>query len=115
MAPPIKFIMIKHHTVAAPAPEPEPKEEKKTEADEYPPLPEGIKGEPFTGYEGPDGKGEFECENCEYFDYNSISCGQKTMMAKSTRPRLPNGRVITHPEGCCEFVNRVGKKDDDDK
>lgn len=73
-----------------------------------------IKGEPGTGYESPDGKGEFECANCEYFDKASSSCGQKDMMKISTQPRLPNGRVRTDPEGCCEYVSRIGRPDRDD-
>lgn len=72
-----------------------------------------VKGEPGTGYEGPKGLGEFECENCEYFDAKTSSCGQKTMMAKSKQPRLPNGRVKVDPEGCCEYVDRVGRSDED--
>lgn len=116
MANPIKFIMIKHHTILPPAPAPEapPEEKKEEKAEEYPEMPKGVKGEPFTGFEMPQGNGEFECENCEYYDEDTVSCGQSTMMAKSTRPKLPNGRVIVHPEACCEFVNRIGKKDKDD-
>ena len=72
-----------------------------------------VHGEPGTGYEDPGDLGEFECENCEYFDRKSSSCGQKTMMKKSRRPRLPNGRVKVNPEGCCEYVERVGRKDED--
>lgn len=71
-----------------------------------------VRGEPGTGYEGPDGLGEFECENCRFFDESSVSCGQEDMMRLSTRPRIPNGRVVVHPEGCCEFVDRIGKADD---
>ncbi len=73
-----------------------------------------IKGEPGTGYEGPDG-GEFECKNCTHFDEETVSCGQKDMMAKSKRPRIENGRVVVHPEGCCEYVDRKGEEEDDDK
>lgn len=72
-----------------------------------------IGGEPGTGYEGPEG-GEFECENCTHFDESTVSCGQKDMMAKSKRPRIPNGRVVVHPEGCCEYVDRIGKEHADD-
>lgn len=66
-----------------------------------------IKGEQFTGYEGPQ-KGPFACSNCEYFRDNS--CGQKIMMAKSQRPKLPNGRVKVDPLGCCEYIDRLSKK-----
>ena len=68
-----------------------------------------IQGEPGTGYEPPKNLGEFECENCEYFDPKTSSCGQGTMKAKSRLPRLENGRVKVHPEGCCEFVKRIGR------
>jgi len=67
-----------------------------------------IHGEASTGYE--DGQlGEFECENCSFFDADSSSCGQPTMMAKSKQPKLDSGRVEVDPEGCCEFVDRIGK------
>ena len=66
-----------------------------------------VKGEPGTGYEDPNGKGPFQCGNCEYFRDNS--CGQKTMMKVSKRPRTPEGRVKVKAEGCCEYVDRIGK------
>lgn len=72
-----------------------------------------IKGEPVTGYEAPKGLGEFECENCEYFSRKDSSCGQATMIKHSRQPRLKNGRVKVEPEGCCEFVDRVGRVDED--
>ena len=68
-----------------------------------------VLGEPGTGYEGPKGLGEFECENCRFFDPLSSTCGQSTMKAKSKRPRTKNGRVKVDPEGCCEYVDRIGK------
>lgn len=71
-----------------------------------------IQGEPGTGYEGPNDLGEFECENCAYFDAASSSCGQATMKAKSKQPRLANGRVQVDPEGCCGFVKRIGQVDE---
>ena len=64
-----------------------------------------VKGESGTGYEGPQ-KGPFSCSNCEYF--NAGSCGQKTMMAESKRPRVAGGRVQVDPEGCCEYIDRIG-------
>jgi hypothetical protein len=66
-----------------------------------------VLGEPGTGYEDPEGKGPFACSNCEYFKDNS--CGQKIMMAKSKRPKLPNGRVKVNAAGCCEYVHRIGR------
>lgn len=66
-----------------------------------------VKGEPGTGYEGPDGKGPFNCGNCEYF--KNGSCGQKTMMERSKLPKTENGRVQVNAEGCCEYVSRVSK------
>ena len=67
-----------------------------------------IRGEANTGYEGPQGKGEFSCRNCEYFRSSNNSCGQKDMLAKSQRPRTDDGRISVDPKGCCEYVDRVG-------
>jgi hypothetical protein len=67
-----------------------------------------IQGEPGTGYENEEGKGEFTCRNCEYFQADTSSCGQKDMMKKSKRPRLSNGRVQVEAMGCCEYVDRMG-------
>ena len=72
-----------------------------------------IKGEPGTGYEDPmvDGKdmGDFFCDNCEYFDPDTTSCGQSDMMAKSKHPRIPrSGRVMVKAKGCCEYIDRSG-------
>jgi hypothetical protein len=64
-----------------------------------------IKGEPGTGYEGPEG-GTFSCGNCEYFKNADSSCGQKDMMEKSKRPKTSEGRVKVESEGCCEYVER---------
>lgn len=69
-----------------------------------------IKGEEGTGYESENGKGRFNCDNCEYFNANTNSCGQKDMMKKSKRPKLPSGRVKVDPKGCCEYVERIGKR-----
>jgi hypothetical protein len=69
-----------------------------------------IHGEPGTGYENGD-LGEFECANCEYFDEKQSACGQKDMMKNSKQPRLKDGRVKVDPEGCCEYVERVGRKE----
>lgn len=68
-----------------------------------------VKGEPGTGYENPDGKGPFACHNCEYF--KAGSCGQKLMRARSQQPRTPDGRVKVDPNGCCEYVERLGEDD----
>jgi len=70
-----------------------------------------VFGEDGTGYEGPDG-GDFACWNCEYFDQDTVSCGQKEMMAKSKRPKIESGRVVVHPEGCCEYVSRKSTAED---
>lgn len=65
-----------------------------------------VKGESGTGYEGPEG-GTFACHNCEYF--KAGSCGQSTMMKVSKLPRVDGGRVKVAPDGCCEYVDRIGK------
>lgn len=70
-----------------------------------------VQGEPFTGYENGD-KGEFECENCHFFDPSDSSCGQKVMVARSKQPLLKNGRRQVDPEGCCEYVKRIGRAED---
>ena len=70
-----------------------------------------VKGEPGTGFEKAGNLGEFECGNCEYFD--GKSCGQADMMKDSKQPKLENGRVKVSEEDCCEYVHRVGRKDDD--
>ena len=67
-----------------------------------------IKGEPGTGYENEEGKGEFTCRNCEYYRSKDSSCGQEDMMKKSKRPRTKEGRVQVEAKGCCEYVDRVG-------
>lgn len=70
-----------------------------------------VRGEPGTGFEKAGDKGEFECGNCRYF--NGDSCGQSDMIARSRQPRLKNGRVRVAEEDCCEYVDRVGRKDED--
>lgn len=65
-----------------------------------------VKGEPGTGYEAPDGRGPFQCSNCNYF--RGGSCGQATMMERSKQPRVDGGRVKVDPAGCCEYVERKG-------
>ena len=71
-----------------------------------------VKGEPWTGFEKAGDKGEFECGNCRWFNKNS--CIQADMLAKSLQPRLSNGHVVVDEEDCCEYVDRVGRKDEDD-
>ena len=72
-----------------------------------------IKGERNTGFEKGGKLGEFECGNCRYFDGNS--CGQPDMMRYSKQPRASDSRrVLVDEEDCCEYVDRVGRKDDDD-
>lgn len=68
-----------------------------------------IKGEPGTGYET-GAKGLFQCQNCEYFRPGNNSCGQELMIALSLLPRTQDGRVLVDPKGCCEYVDRIGKK-----
>lgn len=67
-----------------------------------------VKGEAGTGYENEDGKGEFSCRNCEYYQSKTSSCGQSDMMKESSRPKLANGRVQVEARGCCEYVDRIG-------
>ena len=69
-----------------------------------------VKGEPGTGYENPDGKGLFKCENCEYYRPSNSSCGQKDMLKLSKQPKTADGRVKVDPKGCCEYVERLGKE-----
>lgn len=82
--------------------------------EKFSPLPEGIKGEPFTGYENPDGKGPFQCGNCHYYRPSNSTCGQETMVAKSHQP-LVDGRRRVELAGCCEFVERIGSNPSDRK
>lgn len=70
-----------------------------------------VKGEPGTGFEKAGNKGEFECGNCRWFANDS--CGQPDMMARSKQPKLPNGRRKVEEEDCCEYVDRMGRKDED--
>lgn len=72
-----------------------------------------VKGEPGTGYEGPD-KGPFACHNCEYFRMTNSSCGQELMVARSMQPPAGNGRVKVDSHGCCEYVERVGGRKGND-
>jgi hypothetical protein len=73
-----------------------------------------VRGEPGTGYEAAKNLGEFECENCKWFSKPG-ACNQKDMKAKSKQPRLPDGKVKVDPEGCCEYVWRIGRKDEDEE
>ena len=72
-----------------------------------------VQGETGTGFEKAANLGEFECENCLYFDAAAGACNQETMKALSKQPRLADGRVSVGPEDCCEYVKRMGKKDND--
>jgi hypothetical protein len=72
-----------------------------------------IKGEAGTGFEKAADLGEFECGNCEYFDATAGACDQDDMKEKSKQPRLSDGRVMVAAEDCCEYVERLGKKDKD--
>jgi len=73
-----------------------------------------IRGEAGTGYEDENGLGEFECGNCKYF-IGPDECTQKDMKKKSKQPRKPNGNVEVEEEGCCEYVWRVGRKDEEEE
>lgn len=74
-----------------------------------------VKGEPGTGFEKAGDLGEFECGNCEYFNAKASACSQKDMMKNSKQPRLKDGRVSVDAEDCCEYVERVGRKDEDEE
>lgn len=70
--------------------------------------PFAIKGEAGTGFEKAANLGEFECENCHFFDAKAGACNQETMKALSNQPRLADGRVMVEAEDCCEYVDRIG-------
>lgn len=72
-----------------------------------------IQGEPGTGFEKAGNLGEFECGNCLFFDASAGACGQQDMKAHSKQPRLADGRVSVSEEDCCEYVRRMGRKDND--
>jgi len=71
---------------------------------------QAIKGEKGTGYESENGRGPFNCDNCEYWRKSDSSCGQEDMKAKSKHPRTKDGRVEVDPKGCCEFIERIGRE-----
>ena len=108
-----------------------PKKEKKTEEEvekEGGINQAAIKGEPLTGFEkrivdGVD-KGPFECGNCHYFvgpvgvkgpKRGEKGCNQSDMREKSEEPKLSDGRIEVKPKDCCEFVERLGKSEKDEK
>jgi hypothetical protein len=72
-----------------------------------------VQGEQGTGFEKAGTLGEFECGNCLYFDASAGACNQADMKKFSKQPRLADGRVSVAEEDCCEYVKRVGKKDND--
>jgi len=109
----ISYILIrkeipKEPETIPPPPDPEPPIEPVQAEDSVAHINESsVKGEAGTGYESEDGKGEFECENCTYYEKDSFSCGQEDMMRMSKRPRVAgSNRVIVDPEGCCDYVDR---------
>jgi len=108
MSSPITFTIIKRHTIT---PMEDSKEEpsEKLETNESEINEASIKGEPGTGFEMPEQRGDFHCWNCEYYDDSVIGCDQKDMKEKSKRPRLADGKVLVHPYACCEFVERTGE------
>lgn len=84
----------------------------------------GIAGEKNTGYEprSVNGKdmGDFACDNCKFFDPDNSSCGKKEMIQRARAQGIKlvegknengtKGRRTVDPNGCCEFVKRIGKK-----
>lgn len=110
MPPPSDPIVIP--VPADPPPQPPPEVEK-AESTDKPVKKSSINGEPGTGYEGPE-KGAFNCWNCEYAGELGTLCKQEDMMKRSKRPKLEDGRVLIHPMGCCEYIERVGKFEDYD-
>jgi len=72
-----------------------------------------VQGEQGTGFEKAGNLGEFECENCSFYDAAAEACNQETMKAMSKQPRLADGRVSVAAEDCCEYIRRVGRKDED--
>ena len=72
-----------------------------------------VKGEPGTGFEKRSNKGPFECGNCEYFDSAAGACNQDDMRTKSKQPKLEDGRPVVAWDDCCDYIERMGKKDSD--
>jgi len=73
-----------------------------------------VHGEPWTGYEDGGDKGEFECENCTFYERETSSCGQSDMILHSKQPKVAGSeRIVVSPEGCCEYVDRKGIVDKD--
>jgi hypothetical protein len=87
-----------------------------------------IAGEPTTGYEprvvkGVD-MGDFDCDNCKFFDADNNSCGKKEMIQRARAKGInlvagkselgTKGRRSVDPEGCCEFVVRMGRHHEDE-
>ncbi len=72
-----------------------------------------IKGERGTGFEKAGTLGEFECGNCSFFE--GQGCYQEDMKEKSKEPRNKDGSVQVGEEDCCEYVDRVGREDEDEK
>jgi hypothetical protein len=77
-----------------------------------------ILGERNTGFEREGGKGEFECGNCHFFhallgsNSGVGACDQTEMMIYSREPRVPGSHsILVHAEDCCEYVERIGRKD----
>jgi hypothetical protein len=68
-----------------------------------------IAGEPGTGFEERGDLGPFECGNCKSFDQDN-GCHNKNMMAKSKRPRKPDGRIQVTAPDCCEYIHRMGRQ-----
>lgn len=73
-----------------------------------------VHGEPWTGYEDGENKGEFECENCTHYERETSSCNQQDMVLHSSRPKVAGSdHIIVSPEGCCAYNVRIGLEDKD--
>ena len=72
-----------------------------------------VQGEQGTGFEKAGNLGEFECGNCFFFDASAGACNQSDMKMLSKQPKLADGRVAVAEADCCEYVQRVGRKDED--
>lgn len=71
-----------------------------------------IKGERHTGFEKRGRLGAFECGNCSYFDERSSSCHEENMMKYSKQPKLRDGTILLAADDCCEYIDRIGHKDE---
>lgn len=72
-----------------------------------------YQGEPGTGFEKADGKGEFSCRNCVFSSAEGTRCSSPDMLKKSKLPRHTDKqgtvRVVVDPMGVCKYVDRTGE------